>query len=102
MIFTYVTCATSKEAEKLGKLIIEQKLGACIDYWPVNSMYNWEGKFKRVSQIMMIVTTFQTKLESLNELISKHHSYSTPLIAGVDVTRINRAYKEWVMNEVEI
>jgi len=32
-------------------------------------------------------------------MISENHSYSTPIIASIDVRRINRAYKEW-MSEV--
>jgi periplasmic divalent cation tolerance protein len=100
MVFVYTTCATSEEAEALGELIVREKLGACIDFWPISSVYHWEGDLRKISQIMIIVTTFESKLETLNDLISQHHSYSTPLIAGVDVRRINRAYKEWVMEEI--
>ncbi len=100
MVFIYTTCASSEEAIRLGQLIIDHKMGACVDYWPVNSMYNWEGKIKHVSQVMMSIATFENKLEDVNDLISKQHSYSVPMIAGVDVRRINRAYREWMMQEV--
>ena len=100
MIFIHTTCATSEEAEKLGKLILDKKMGACIHYWPIHSMYNWKGEFKKNGEVMMTVTTFEPKLEDVNTLISKYHSYSAPLIAGVEVRRINRAYKEWMMEEV--
>ncbi|MES2315314.1 MAG: divalent cation tolerance protein CutA [Patescibacteria group bacterium] len=100
MVFIYTTCATTKEAEKLGKLILGEKMGACIDYWPIRSMYRWEGKLKQMEEVMMLITTFEQKIETVNDLISKHHSYSTPLIGSVDVRRINRAYKEWMSEEV--
>lgn len=100
MIFLHTTCSTFEEAEKLGKLIIDKKMGACVHYWPIKSMYNWKGELKKREEIMMTITTFEPKLEDVNDLISKYHSYSTPLIAGVDVRRINRAYKEWMMEEV--
>jgi len=100
MVFIYTTCATSEEAKSLGKLIVDKKLGACVDYWPVSSMYNWKGSFKQTSQVMLIVTTLESKLEEVNDLISKNHNYSAPLIAGVDVRRINRAYKEWMTQQV--
>jgi periplasmic divalent cation tolerance protein len=100
MIFIYTSCATSDEAKRIGKLIIDQKLGVCVDSWPVNSMYNWKGEFIEMPHIMLMISTFESKLELVNDLISKTHSYSTPLIAGVDVCRINRAYKEWMMSEV--
>ena len=100
MLFIHTTCATSDEAEGLGKLIIDNKMGACVDYWPIESMYHWNGVLKKISQVMIIITTFESKLDDVTELISKHHSYSTPLIAGLDVRRINRVYKEWMMKEV--
>jgi periplasmic divalent cation tolerance protein len=100
MVFIYTTCATSDEAKRLGKLIIKKQLGACVDYWLVDSMYNWKKKFVEIPQVMIMISTFESKLELVNDLISQHHSYSTPLIAGIDVRRINRAYKEWMMQEV--
>lgn len=100
MVFIYTTCADPEEAKSLGKLIIDKKIGACVDYWPINSMYNWKNGFKEISQIMLLITTLESKLEEVNNLISKHHSYSAPLIAGLDVRRINRAYKEWMMQNI--
>jgi periplasmic divalent cation tolerance protein len=101
MVFIHTTCAKKEEAEKLGKLIIEKKMGACVHYWPIISMYRWNGELKETEEVMMVITTFESKLEEVNDLISKHHSYSTPMIAGVDVRRINRTYKEWITEQVE-
>jgi periplasmic divalent cation tolerance protein len=89
------------EAKGLGELIIEKKIAACVDFWPISSYYNWEGSLKSVSQVMLLVTTFEAKLEDVNQIISEHHSYSVPLIAGVDVRRINHPYKEWMMEVIE-
>jgi uncharacterized protein involved in tolerance to divalent cations len=47
-----------------------------------------------------MITTLENKIEEVNDLISKHHSYSTPLIAGVDIRRMNRAYKEWMTEKI--
>ncbi len=100
MVFIHTTCATIEEAETLSKLIIEKKMGACVHYWPIKSIYDWEGKFKKMEEVMMVIVTFEPKLEDVNDLISKHHSYSTPMIAGVDVRRINRAYKTWMTEKI--
>jgi uncharacterized protein involved in tolerance to divalent cations len=48
-----------------------------------------------------MITTFEAKLDSVNQIISDNHTYSVPLIAGVDVRRINHPYKEWMMNEIQ-
>ncbi len=101
MVFIYTTCENEKEAERLAKLILDNKLGVCVDYWAVNSIYHWEGDLKKLSQIMILITTLESKLEDVNELISKNHSYAVPLIAGVDIRRMNRAYKEWMGGQIE-
>jgi periplasmic divalent cation tolerance protein len=89
------------EAEKLGGLIISKKIAACVDLWPITSCYNWEGAYQCVEQAMLLVTTFEAKLEEVNEIISENHTYSVPLIAGVDVRRINHPYKEWMTEVIE-
>jgi periplasmic divalent cation tolerance protein len=101
MVFIYTTCENQVEAELLGKMIIEKKLGACVDFWPVNSIFNWEGETKEISQTMIMITTLESKIEDVNELISQHHSYAIPLIAGVDIRRMNRAYKAWMGEQIE-
>jgi periplasmic divalent cation tolerance protein len=101
MVFIYTTCENEQEAERLAKLILDNKLGACVDYWAVNSMYHWEGELKKLSQIMILITTLESKLEDVNEIISKNHTYSVPLIAGVDIRRMNRAYKTWMGGQIE-
>ena len=88
------------EAKVLGELIISKKIAACVDFWPIASCYNWKGALQHVTQAMLLVTTFESKLEEVNQIISENHTYSTPLIAGVDVRRINHPYKEWMMEEI--
>lgn len=89
------------EAKVLGEIIISKKIAACVDYWPISSCYNWDGALQHVSQAMLLITTFESKLESVNQIISENHTYSIPLIAGVDVRRINHPYKEWMMEEIQ-
>ena len=88
------------EAKKLGGMIIDKKIAACVDFWPISSCYNWEGESKCVEQAMLLITTFESKLDAVNQIISENHTYSVPLIAGVDVRRINHPYKEWMMKEI--
>lgn len=90
-----------EEAEKLGALIIESKLGACVDFWPIKSCYNLHESYHCVDQAMLLVTTFELKIDPVTQLINDNHSYSVPLIAGVDIRRMNHDYKEWMMKEIQ-
>ena len=101
MVFIYTTCENMDEAQKLGALIIKQKIAACVDFWPITSCYEWQDSFVCAPQVMLLITTFEAKLEEVNEIISQNHTYSVPLIAGVDVRRINHPYKEWMTEVIE-
>lgn len=96
MLIIYTTCANTDEAKRLGKEIVEKKLAACVNFWPIGSMYTWKGEFKAVSEVMMSIKTFESKRQDVEDFIAKDHKYSAPLIAGVDIRRINRSYKEWM------
>ena len=100
MVFIYTNCASEGEAKLLGKMIIDQKMGACVDYWPIHSIFNNERGFKELPQTMVMITTIESKIEEVNDFMSHHHSYSIPLVAGLDIHRINRAYKEWMAEKM--
>lgn len=89
------------DAQRLSEVIINAKVAACVDFWPISSAYNWEGSIKKINQAMLLITTFESKLDQVNQMVGENHSYSVPLIAGVDVRRINHSYKEWMMENIQ-
>ncbi len=101
MIFIHITCKDIEEAQKIGNLIIEREIGACVDFWPISSCYNFEGKLICKTRAKLLITTFESKIDAITKLISEHHSYIVPLIAGVDIRRMNRPYKEWMMKVIK-
>ena len=44
MAFVYITCKDKKEARKISRFLLEKKLIACANIFPIESMYRWEGK----------------------------------------------------------
>jgi periplasmic divalent cation tolerance protein len=89
------------EAKRLGALIMDKKIAACVDLWSITSCYSWEGAFQCVDQAMLLITTFEVKMEDVNKIIYDNHTQSIPMIAGVDVRRINHPYKEWMTEVIE-
>jgi len=96
MILIYTTCKNTDEAKKISKLIIENRLAACVNIWPIASTYFWEGKLVEDSEAAMLVKTSESKIAEIEELILKNHVYATPFIGSIDVRRVNREYKEWM------
>lgn len=88
MIFIYITCNDIKEAKKIGRLIVEKKLGGCVNIWPVESIYFWEGEIREDQEVAFLVKTLESKLQEIESLIQKNHSYSVPCVAALDIKPI--------------
>ncbi len=101
MVLIYTTCQNTEEAKKLGRLIIEKKLAACVNIYPIESIYSWKGALKEDKETALLIKTIEVKLQGIEDLIQSNHSYSVPCIAVIDVKRINRAYKEWLVQCIE-
>lgn len=97
MIFIHTTCRDLEEARKLGDMIIQNKLAACVDFWPISSCCNLNGRLVCQDRVKLLISTFESRLDSITRLINENHSEMVPLIAGVDVRRLNHSYKEWMM-----
>lgn len=96
MVFVYTTCRDVNQAKELGKRIINAQMASCVNVWPIDSIYTWEGALKEDQEAVLLIKTNEPKVADLEAFIAKHHAYSTPLVATVNVHRLNREYKEWM------
>lgn len=100
MVFVYTTCRDADEAKKISTLLIEKHFAACVNMWPIESCYMWEGAMKCEKEYGVLIKTNENKIQDIEDMVMKNHTYSTPFVGAVDVRRINRAYKEWMSQVV--
>lgn len=100
MVLVYTTCRDTTEGEKIGRLLVTNRLAACVKMMPVNSLYQWKGNLTASQEVMLMVETQEQQVAKIEEIIAKNQSYTVPLIAVVDVRRINREYKEWLVKAI--
>lgn len=97
IVFVYMTAADQDEARKLGHLLIEQDLAACINILgTVESLYRWEGVVEKSQETAFIAKTTQDRLDELIRTVQKHHSYDTPCIAALPVQGGSPPFLEWI------
>ena len=102
MILIYTTCKDTREAQTLAERIIKEKLAACVNIWPIGSIYIGEdGNLKEEKEGAMLIKTEEKKLQPIEDFITENHSYNVPCIVTVNSWRINRAYKEWMAKIIE-
>jgi len=100
MIMVYVTCRDKKEAVKISRYLINKKLIACSNYFPINSIYRWNKKIIRDKEYVLLLKTLNKNYDKIKKEIKKVHSYNVPFIGKLDVT-INRGYEKYLIKEVK-
>ncbi|MCR4328595.1 MAG: divalent-cation tolerance protein CutA [Patescibacteria group bacterium] len=101
MVLIYTTCKNTEEAVKIGKIILDKKLASCVNIWPLQSMYYWQGRLENHLETGMLVKTLEHHLSEIESLIEANHSYATPYIGAIEVRRFNRAYREWMSSVIK-
>ena len=99
-IFIYITAANKKEAQKLALPLLEKRLIACANIFPISSVYWWKGKIKNGKEYALIVKTVKKNYNFIKKEIRKIHSYDTPAIIQIPV-KVNEKYGEWMKGEME-
>ena len=84
-------------AEKLAEILISEQLAACVNILaPCTSVYQWQGKLEKASELPMMIKTTRNLYETLERTILKHHPYELPEIICVTIDDGLPAYLEWV------
>lgn len=101
MRIIYITCKDMKEARKISRHLIEKKLVACANIFPINSIYPWKGEIQDTEEIVVLLKTPDENYEKVETEIKKLHSYDTPAIYSWTVDKINKDYLDWVNKETK-
>lgn len=99
MIVVYVTCKDETQAKELAKALLEERLTACANIFPIKSMYWWEEAITEDSEFVLLLKTKKEKYDALKERIKELHSYKTPCILKFDAEP-NQEYLNWLEGEL--
>jgi periplasmic divalent cation tolerance protein len=101
-VFVYTTWPSTVEAERAGRVLVERRLGACVNILPgMVSLYRWEGKVERAEETVMIVKTRASLAGQVEAAVKELHSYTTPAIVVLPVETMEQGYFRWLMAETE-
>jgi len=100
MTLIYITCKDKKEAKKISKHLLEKKLIACSNMFPIESMYWWKNKIEDAKEIVILAKTNDKNYEKIKEEVKKLHSYDVPCILKIG-SEANKEYDDWVRKVIE-
>jgi len=99
-IIVYITCGNKEEAEKIGQAIVEEKLAACVNYFPINSIYHWKGKIEKGQEYVLICKTAREKFTKIKNKVKQMHSYELPVIVFWKI-RAEKEVLDWIDNSTK-
>jgi len=96
MIFIYSTFANKKEVKEIGERLVKNKLVACVNIFPIESIYSWRNKIIKDKEFAVIIKTKKENFEKVEKFILENHSYDTPCIIEIPLGRVTKKYLSWL------
>jgi periplasmic divalent cation tolerance protein len=97
IVFLYVPTRDDAEARNIGRVLIEEKLAACINVIPtMHSAYRWNGSIEENDEALLLVKTTKAQSKKATARIEELHSYECPCIADLPIASINDRYGAWI------
>jgi periplasmic divalent cation tolerance protein len=102
-IVVLVTCGSAKEARKIARAVVEQRIAACANILtsPVHSVYRWKGRVESAKEFLLIIKTTTARFSKLKAAVKRLHSYDVPEIIALPIARGAAAYLNWISDSVK-
>jgi periplasmic divalent cation tolerance protein len=97
----YVTFASAEEAARIGRLMVDERLAACVNILgEATSIYRWQGRVETATERAAIFKTSASCAELLSKRIAELHSHDNPAVAVWPIEAAPPAYVQWVRDQL--
>ena len=98
-ILLYLTCPSLAEAKRIGGVLVEQKLAACVNIFPsMIAIYEWQDKLEEAEEAAMFVKTRADLEKQVIEKIKRLHPYETPALLVLETGGGSAEFLKWIMD----
>ena len=100
--FCVLFCTTRmEESEKLARILVEERLAACVNVADVQSYFRWRAEFCTDREALLIIKTEKSKVKRIIERIKEVHSYELPEIIALPIVAGYDKYLAWLEASLE-
>jgi len=100
-ILIYTTHKSLEDAQNITDYLLNEKLIACANFFPITSQYRWKGIIETSSEITAILKTRTGNWDKVKEYMEKNHPYETPCIIKLAEVEANNSYASWIQEETK-
>jgi len=96
-IVVMTTLPESEQANRIAKILVEEKLAACVQILPaMTSTYIWQDQLCQESEHLLLIKTIATNYSILSDKLRSLHPYQTPEIIAIPAIAIEQNYALWL------
>ena len=90
------TFADKDTAKKTAKFLVEQNLAACVQMFPIESIYLWKGEICDENEIVLFIKSRTALFAKISAAIREKHPYEVPEIIQIPIIGGLPEYLNWV------
>ncbi len=98
----YVTTNNMQTARKISRVLVKEKLVACVNIIPkIESIYRWEGKVEKSKEAAFIAKTVESNVKKTICRIKELHTYDVPEIIVLPIVGGLKEYLNYIVDETK-
>ncbi len=94
------SAGSQAEADAIASALVEQRLAACVQVTPGQSVYRWQGVVERSEEFFLAIKTSAALADKVVEKIADLHSYDCPEAVVLEIQSGSPAYLAWLGEQV--
>ncbi|MDJ0593571.1 MAG: divalent-cation tolerance protein CutA [Pleurocapsa sp. MO_226.B13] len=95
-VVVLVTVASLQQGEAIARTLLDEKLAACINVFPVDSWYLWQGSISSEREYQLTIKTDINLFSQLADKIKTLHDYEVPEIIALPIVAGSKPYLNWL------
>ena len=97
-----ITAVANKEsAKKIARLLVEKRLAACAQMFPIESIYSWQGKIHEENETALFIKSRTALFDEIKLAIKTAHPYEVPEIIQIPIANGLPEYLKWISDNTE-
>jgi len=94
------TCPNKDLAKQISKLLVERRLAACVQMFPIESIYLWKNNVCEENEIALFIKSRTDLFDKIVEAIKEIHTYEVPEIIQTPIIGGLSEYLNWIDDSI--
>lgn len=91
-----VTYPDQETAAGISKVLVDERLAACANIFPIRSIYRWKGDVLDGSEVAVLYKIMSSDFDAFENAVLRMHPYEVPCIVRYDIAEGHDPYLDWV------